>query len=179
MDCTTDEQICASFQVRVRSTIVIVLTWDICVVGFIYNVSESIICKDGGKWFVHSAFLLYLSTLSTLYSMPRSPVHTCFFHTFTLQWENNVVFSILPKNSLTCRLEQLGNKPNLPISKLVDALPPELQPGGRTIFGQHIVLCFELVFQVTSGATALFPPGSALNKPGSVLVRRRTHYCLC
>uniref|UniRef100_A0A669DQ82 DnaJ homolog subfamily C member 10 n=1 Tax=Oreochromis niloticus TaxID=8128 RepID=A0A669DQ82_ORENI len=44
-----------------------------------------------------------------------------------------------------------------------------LQPGGRTIFGQHIVLCFELVFQVTSGATALFPPGSALNKPGSVL----------
>uniref|UniRef100_A0A669DTK7 DnaJ homolog subfamily C member 10 n=1 Tax=Oreochromis niloticus TaxID=8128 RepID=A0A669DTK7_ORENI len=51
----------------------------------------------------------------------------------------------------------------------LDALPPELQPGGRTIFGQHIVLCFELVFQVTSGATALFPPGSALNKPGSVL----------
>uniref|UniRef100_A0A3Q4HXS7 DnaJ homolog subfamily C member 10 n=1 Tax=Neolamprologus brichardi TaxID=32507 RepID=A0A3Q4HXS7_NEOBR len=36
---------------------------------------------------------------------------------------------------------------------------------------QHIGCLADLsvVFQVTSGATALFPPGSALNKPGSVL----------
>lgn len=34
------------------------------------------------------------------------------------------------------------------------------------------------VFQVTSGATALFPPGSSLDQKGSVLVRHRTHYWL-
>ncbi len=34
------------------------------------------------------------------------------------------------------------------------------------------------VFQVTSGATALFPPGSSLDQQGSILVRHRTHHWL-
>lgn len=33
-------------------------------------------------------------------------------------------------------------------------------------------------FQVTSGATALFPPESAMDKKDSILVRDTTHYCL-
>lgn len=42
-----------------------------------------------------------------------------------------------------------------------------------------VLMCnLSVDFQVTTGATALFPPESELDQQDSVLVRDTTHYCL-
>lgn len=87
-------------------------------------------------WFLHSAFLLCLSTQSTLCSMPHSLIHT---HLYSM-----------PKDTQACRLET-GAATNLLITRQPH-LPLTLQPFKRRLFlswfphppSAHFYVCIAL-----------------------------------
>lgn len=116
MDCSTDEQLCDSFQVRLGNT-----------------------------------YVFYSNSLGIYYYD-----YEYAFHDSLSSVQANV------------RRQKLGTAASMSHSLLLD------HPNYITSTRWQYTLFICNMYQVTSGATALFPPGSSLDQQGSILVRHTT-----